>query len=80
LAGKGFLVTHSDLDGTKEELTVKRYVSETIKHFLKFLRHVLNDAVLIGKLKKNPLANFDMSKVSQGRTRFFLSWRKKLPC
>lgn len=71
LAGKRLTqITSSDLDEAKEELTAKGHVPETIKHYLKFLRHVLNVAIRTSKLEKNPFAKFDMPKVSQGRTRF----------
>lgn len=63
-------ITPSDLDSVKRELIEKGYTGETIKHYLKFLRHVLNEAIRADKLEKTPFARFTMPKVSQGRTRF----------
>ncbi|MEC4680774.1 MAG: tyrosine-type recombinase/integrase [Nitrospirota bacterium] len=71
LAGKRLSqVTSSDLDNAKDNLMGKGYAAETIKHYLKFLRHVLNEAIRTDKLEKNPFAKFEMPKVSEGRTRF----------
>jgi hypothetical protein len=66
----GYRITPSDLDEAKEEWTAKRNVPETINHSLKCLRRVLHVIALTGKPEKNPFPNFDMPKVSQGRTRF----------
>ncbi|GJL57825.1 MAG: integrase [Nitrospirales bacterium] len=71
LAGKRLShITPADLDSVKRELTEKGHTGETIKHYLKFLRHVLNEAIRGDKLEKTPFARFTMPKVSQGRTRF----------
>ncbi len=71
LAGKRLNhITASDLDSVKRELIGKIYAPETIKHYLKFLRHVLNLAIRDGKLEKNPFVKISMPKTSQGRTRF----------
>ena len=43
LAGKRLShITAADLDQVKRHLIGKGYATETIKHYLKFLRHVLN--------------------------------------
>lgn len=71
LAGKRLShITPSDLDSVKRELTEKGYTGETIKHYLNFLRHVLNEAIRGDKLEKTPFPRFTMPKISQGRTRF----------
>ena len=63
-------ITVSDLEGAKEALRAQGYAPETMKHYLKFLRHVLNVAIQFNHLDKNPFTRFQMPKVSQGRTRF----------
>ncbi|MCA9470257.1 MAG: site-specific integrase [Nitrospira sp.] len=63
-------ITPADLDDAKEDLVAKKYAPETIKHYLKFLRHVLSEAIRRGTLEKTPFTRFEMPKVSQGRTRF----------
>ncbi len=71
LAGKQLShITPADLDEAKEELVGEEYAAETIKHYLKFLRHVLNLAVRDGKVEKNPFARFTMPKTGHGKTRF----------
>ncbi|MCH8041219.1 MAG: site-specific integrase [Nitrospinae bacterium] len=44
--------------------------NQTVVHYLKFLRHVLNLAVKKGKLSRNPFAEVEMPKLSKGRLRF----------
>ncbi len=63
-------ITPADLDNVKRELVGKGYAPETIKHYLKFLRHVLNVAVRDGNLDKTPFTKFTMPKTPQGSTRF----------
>lgn len=63
-------ITVSDLEGAKEALRAQGYAPETMKHYLKFLRHVLNVAIQFNHLDKSPFTRFQMPKVSQGRTRF----------
>jgi site-specific recombinase XerD len=71
LAGKRLThITPSVVIEAKEALMCKGYSAETIKHYLKFLRHVLNVAIRDDKLEKNPFAKVDLPKVPTGRTRF----------
>ncbi len=71
LAGKRLHhITPSDVEAIKRDLVEHGYAAETIKHDLKFLRHVLNVAVRDGKLEKSPFTQVTMPKVSQGKTRF----------
>ncbi len=60
----------SDLDAVKRTLVGAKYAPETIKHYLKFLRHVLNLAIRDGLLEKNPFTQFTMPKTGNGHTRF----------
>jgi integrase len=60
----------SDVEAIKRQLVEQGYAPESIKHDLKFLRHVLNVAVRDGKLEKSPFTQVTMPKVSQGKTRF----------
>jgi len=49
---------------------IQTYSKQTVLHYLKFLRHVLNLAVRDGKLVRNPFAQIELPKVTTGRTRF----------
>ena len=44
--------------------------NQSVVHYLKFLRHVLNLAVKKGKLSRNPFAEVEMPKMPKGRLRF----------
>jgi len=66
---KHALTTHEY--GKKEKDSVpKRYSAQTIVHYMKFLRHVLNVAVRDGKLDRNPFARIKLPRISVGNTRF----------
>jgi len=66
---KHALTTHEY--GKKEKGSVpKRYSVQTIIHYMKFLRHVLNVAVRDGKLDRNPFARIKLPRISVGNTRF----------
>ena len=43
------------------------YAPQTILHYMKFLRHVLNIAVRDGKLDRNPFAQVKLPRVHQGK-------------
>lgn len=43
---------------------------QTVLHYLKFLRHVLNVAVRDGRLEKNPVSKIDLPKVHGGKLRY----------
>ena len=71
LAGKRLTqIRPADLDAVKHKLVSAGYAPETIKHYLKFLRHVLNLAIRDGHLEKNPFSQFTMPKTGHGLTRF----------
>jgi len=71
LAGKRLKdITLDDLEKVRGELIGKGYAAETIKHQLKFLRQVMNEAIRTGKLRGTPFARFTMPKVAQAQTRF----------
>jgi len=71
LAGKRLhRLTPEDVEAGKRNLVENGYAPETIRHYLKFLRHALNVAVRDGKLEKSPFTQVKMPKVSQGKTRF----------
>lgn len=63
-------LTPEDVEARKRELVEQGYAAETIRHYLKFLRHALNVAIRDRKLEKSPFAHVAMPKVSQGKTRF----------
>ncbi len=63
-------ITPADLERAQRDLRAKDLAPQTILHYLKFLRHVLNVAVRDGKLEKSPFTQVTMPKVSKGRTRF----------
>jgi integrase len=50
----------------------KPLAPQTILHYMKFLRHVLNVAVRDGKLERSPFAKVTLPKVRTGRTRFLI--------
>jgi len=46
------------------------YTPQTVVHYMKFLRKVLNVAVRDGRLGRNPFGQVKLPKVSTGKTRF----------
>ncbi len=54
----------------KEHLTQKGLAPQTVKHYLSFLRRVLNAAILAGKLDRSPFLRVTMPTVPKGRLRF----------
>ena len=75
-------ITSQVIDNVKSQLyepkTVRRngvdlsktLSQQSVLHYLKFLRHVLNLAVRDGKLSRNPFAQVQMPNPSSGRLRF----------
>jgi len=53
----------------KEPVVRLPFSKQTVLHYLKFLRHVLNLAVRDGKLERNPFARVELPKVTANRTR-----------
>lgn len=62
-------ITSEDIDQAKYDLS-HGLSNQTVAHYLKFLRHVLNLAVKKGKLSRNPFAEVEMPKIPKGRVRF----------
>lgn len=63
-------VTPGLLETIQGELLKKEFQPQTVVHYLKFLRHVLNKAVRNGILPMNPFAQVKLVKIPQRRTRF----------
>lgn len=63
-------VTPSLLETIQGELLECRFQPQTVVHYLKFLRHVLNKAVRNGILPMNPFVRVKLVKIPQRRTRF----------
>ena len=53
-------MTADVIEDAQRDLLAKQYAPETVVHYLKALRHVLNKAVRDGKLDRNPFAHVDM--------------------
>src|SRR2546426_5021493 len=71
LAGKRLKqITPAAIEEAKRDLVAKAFAPQTVLHYLKFLRHVLNIAVRDGKLDRNPVAQVTLPTVSTGRTRY----------
>ncbi|GJL65119.1 MAG: hypothetical protein NPIRA05_00900 [Nitrospirales bacterium] len=63
-------VTPGLVETIQEELLAKGFKPQTVVHYLKFLRHVLNKAVKNGILSMNPFARVKLVKIPQRCTRF----------
>lgn len=63
-------ITAASLEDAMRALAAEKLAPQTILHYMKFLRHVLNIAVRDGKLERNPLVKVILPKVRTGRTRF----------
>ncbi len=71
LAGKRLnAITPAVLEQAQRDLFQRQFAAQTVLHYLKFLRHVLNLAVRDGKLERNPFAQIKLPKVTPNRTRF----------
>ena len=57
------------LDQAKADLFRTPYAPQTVLHYLKFLRHVLNLAVRDGKLERSPFVRVELPTVTANRTR-----------
>jgi integrase len=58
------------IEDAQRDLLATPYAPQTVVHYLKALRHVLNNAVRDGKLDRNPFARVQLVKVTNGKTRF----------
>ncbi len=63
-------ITPALLDTVKGELLAKKLANQTVLHYLKFLRHILNLAVRDRHLNQSPFAQVTMPKVTKGRLRY----------
>lgn len=62
-------LTPAILDQAKADLFSRVFTPQTVLHYLKFLRHVLNIAVRDGKLERSPFVRVELPKVTANRTR-----------
>jgi len=63
-------VTPTLLEEAQRKLTAEGLAPQTVVHYMKFLRHILNKAVRDGNVEKNPFARVKLPKVATGKTRF----------
>ena len=63
-------VTAAVIEDAQRDLLATPYAPQTVVHYLKALRHVLNNAVRDGKLDRNPFARVQLVKVTNRKTRF----------
>lgn len=63
-------ITPALLDIVKGELLEKALSNQTVLHYLKFLRHILNRAVRDRHLNQNPFTQVVMPKPTKGRLRY----------
>ena len=63
-------VTPAAIDQAKHELLSKGLATQTVLHYLKFLRHMLNLAVRDEKLQRNPMLRVRLPKAPKGCVRF----------
>jgi site-specific recombinase XerD len=70
---KGLRLTHvtaAVIEDAQRALLAQNLAPQTVVHYLKALRHVLNHAVRDGHLDRNPFARVQLVKVQNGKTRF----------
>ena len=65
------------LDEAQQTLKDQGLAPQTVLHYLKFLRHLLNLAVRDGKLLRNPFTQVKLPKVTTRRTRFLTTEEEK---
>jgi integrase len=58
------------IEDAQRVLLAQNLAPQTVLHYLKSLRHVLNNAVRDGQLDRNPFARVQLVKVQNGKTRF----------
>jgi site-specific recombinase XerD len=58
------------LEEAQRDLLAEGLSAQTVLHYMKFLRHILNKAVRDGNVEKNPFARVKLPKVATGKTRF----------
>ena len=70
-------ITPALLEAAQRDMLAKKLAPQTVLHYMKFLRHILNKAVRDGKMDKNPFAQMALPKVSSGKTRFLTPKEEK---
>jgi integrase len=63
-------VTPAIIETVRSELMQRRIAAQTVVHYLKFLRQVMNTAVKSGDIPRSPFAQITLPKVSNARLRF----------
>lgn len=63
-------ITPALLEEAQRDLLAEGLAPQTVLHYMKFLRHIVNKAVRDGKIEKNPFAHVRLPKVATGKTRF----------
>jgi len=58
------------IEQVKTELYTKNLADQSVLHYLKFLRHILNRAVRDGKLSRNPFVQVKLPKIPKQQLRY----------
>ena len=58
------------LEEAQRDLFAAGKAQQTVLHYMKFLRHLLNEAVRHGKLERNPFDNVTLPKIPKPKSRF----------
>ena len=66
-------ITPAVIEAAMRELSTKNLAPQTVLHYCKFLRRILNVAVRDGWLERNPFARVTLPTVKARRTRFLSS-------
>jgi len=69
-----------DFDQAKHDLLSHGLSNQTVVHYLKFLRHIFNQAVRRGKLPKSPMSEVKFSKLPKGQVRFLSLEEERKVC
>jgi integrase len=64
------MITPSVLEEAQHDLLATGLAPQTVRHYMQFLRHLLNKAKRDGKLDRNPFDQITLPKVGHGKTRF----------
>lgn len=63
-------ITPKDLESAQQKLHARQFAPQTVLHYMKFFRHVLNKAVRDGRIERNPFARITLPKIGKGKTRY----------
>ena len=66
-------ITPAVIEAVMRELSAQNLAPQTVLHYCKFLRRILNVAVRDGSLERNPFARVTLPSVKARRTRFLSS-------